>query len=711
MPETMSLLEDFDPVSYDQWRAIVEGDLKGVPFEKKLVSHTYEGIDIQPVYSQRDWDNTNDASGYPGFKPRTRGADPMGLAACGWDVRQEHADPDLVKSNEHILDDLQRGATSLQLRFDAASRDGYDPDDPAAEALVGRDGLAVYSLNDLDALLDTVRLGAIAIGLEAGGTALPMAATLTALWDKRDVARDRVYASLNTDPLAVLARTGDLPTSIDTAMSHLGELAVFCNKELPKVRAVRVGTGPYHHAGATAAQDLGLSMATAFQYLKAMTDAGLSVDEAAKQITFAYSLGCNFFLAIAKLRAARKLWTRLLEACGAEDAAGVGSMQMHVRTSKRVLTARDPWVNLLRNTVTTFAGAIGGAQVITSEPFDKAIGLPDAFSRRIARNTQVILQEESHLAKVIDPAGGCYFIENLTDELAEKGWAELQKIEEQGGMAAALSQGYVHEQIDSAFKGRLENIAKRKDPVTGVSEFPNLSEKPVEKQVPDFEKVREAATQRNARANRSVEIKGTPGTGEVMASLVEAAKSGATVAAMARAIWGDEQPTSITPLHPHPYAQPFEALRDASDSYLAMTGQRPRVFLANLGPIAHHTARAGYARNFFEAGGFEVMTNKGFQGDDAADQAAAAFADSGANIAVICSSDKLYPEMVPAAAPKLHAAGARTVVLAGHPGENEATYREAGVDRFIFMKCDVLATLRELLDEEGVLQGGLSSEG
>ena len=443
MADTTPLLEEFPAASYDQWRAAVDKDLAGAPFEKKLVSHTYEGIDIQPVYSDRDWsaDGTSDPSGYPGFSPRTRGADPMGLAACGWDVRQEHADPDLAKSYQLILEDLQRGATSLQLRFDVACRDGLDPADEAAKDLVGRDGLAVYGLGDLDELLKEVRLGAIAIGLEAGSAAPAMAATLHALWKQRGVPTEQIYTSFNHDPLAVLARSGRLPTSIDTAMKHLGALAVYCDANMPKVRAARVGTGPYHHAGATAAQDLGLSMATAFAYLKAMTDAGLSVEAAAKQVTFAFSLGCNFFLASAKLRAARKLWAKLLEACDVDPSTPGVSMQIHARASKRVLTARDPWVNLLRNTVTTFASAVGGAQIITSEPFDKAIGLPDSFSRRIARNTQVILMEESHRAKVIDPAGGCYFLESLTDELAEKGWAELQKIEAQGGMAQALTSG------------------------------------------------------------------------------------------------------------------------------------------------------------------------------------------------------------------------------------------------------------------------------
>jgi len=699
MPDTMPLLEGFQAVTYEQWRELVDADLRGAPFEKKLVTHTYEGLNIQPVYTPRDFQNDADPSGFPGFSPRTRAADAMGLATCGWDVRQEHADPDLHKSNELILEDLGRGATSLQLRYAAAARDGLDPNDPATESLVGRDGLSVHSVADLEKLLASVRLEAISLGVEAGAAALPFAASHIALWKRQGLDISKVYASLNYDPLAVLARSGKLPYSIDTAMSHVGELASYCTKHMPRVRAVRVGSGPYHHAGATATQDLAFSMATAYAYLKAMTDAGLSVEQAAKQITFAYSVGCNFFLATAKLRAARKLWQKVLEACGAPEAAS--SMQLHVRASKRVLTVRDPWVNLLRNTVATFAAAIGGAQVITSEPFDKAIGLPDSFSRRIARNTQIILMEESHLSKVIDPAGGCYFIETMTDDLAEKAWAELQEVEKQGGMANALTSGYVEQHIASAFKGRLSNIAKRKDPITGVSEFPNLREEPVEKREPDYHAVLADVRSRNQpAADTPMQITGEAGTGEIIEQLVAAADSGVPAYAMAKALWKDSKSTMMTPIHPHPYAAPFEELRDASDTYLAMNGQRPRVFLANMGPIAHHTARATYAQNFFEAGGFEVMTNKGF---DSADKAAAAFGDSGAHIAVLCSSDKLYPEFVPDTAKALREAGADSIVLAGHPGEMEQTYLNAGVDRFIFMKCDVLTTLRELLTEQGVL--------
>ncbi len=709
LPSELKLLDDFPPVSYEQWREVVEKDLKGAPFEKKLITHTYEGIDMQPVYAREDWPSDGDPSGFPAGWPHTRGGNPVGNAVCGWDVRQEHLLPEPAQNNKAILDDLARGVTSIQLRIDAAARRGIAHDQPKFEQFAGRDGCMVHHLADLDAALKDVRLGACGLGLEAGAAFLPAAATVVALLKQRGVDLADAWGAFNADPLAVYVRDGELPMPVDAALSQVAALAKWTSANMPRFRSVRVGSGPYHHAGATAAQDLGISMATAITYLRALTDAGLDINAAARQLLFAYSLGCNQFLAIAKLRAARRLWARVLEASGADLSPDAGvAMVMHARTSKRVITARDPWVNMLRNTVTTFAAAVAGADIVTTEPFDKAIGLSDDFSRRIARNTQVILGEESHLSRVIDPSGGCWFIEKMTDEVAEKGWAVLQDIERQGGMVKAIESGWIHEQIDSAFAPRLKNIARRKDAVTGVSEFPNLREKPVKPRKVDYDALVAAAKRQLSGAGG--DACSLAGNADPMPAAIDAAAGGATISRMLAALKGEAAPATTTALYPFPYAKPFEELRDASDNYLALTGARPKVFLANMGPIAHHTVRATYTTNFFEAGGFEVITNNGFVGDNrddfegAARKAAQAFADSGANIAVICSSDVIYPNMVPAVTPELKKAGARTVILAGHPGENKETYDQAGVDRYIYISCDVLTTLRELLDEEGVLK-------
>jgi methylmalonyl-CoA mutase len=268
-------------------------------------------------------------------------------------------------------------------------------------------------------------------------------------------------------------------------------------------------------------------------------------------------------------------------------------------------------------------------------------------------------------------------------------------------MLRAVRGGWVARQIDSAFAPRARNLARRKEGITGVSEFPNVGERPVARPAPDRAALRAAAMRRLAAARREgPALTALAATAGKTAAAVEAAAQGASVGQIARALGLHAEPAAIPPLTPHPFAAPFEELRDASDAWQAAHGKRPRVFLANMGPVAHHTARATYAKNFFEAGGFEVVGNDGFKDAGAA---ASAFAASGATVAVICSSDKLYPDVVPQVAPRLKAAGARSVVLAGNPGANEAAWRTAGVDRFIFIKCDVLATLREMLREEGVL--------
>lgn len=707
----LDILAEFPQVSVDEWRALVEKDLHGAPFEKRLVTHTYEGISIAPLYTEADRPGGADGSGFPGLAPFTRGSHALGGALCGWDIRQERTEPDPKSFNDALLDDLEHGVTSVQVRFDAAARSGLDPDDDEADGLVGRDGAGLFTVDDLDVAFESVHLDMIGVGLEAGAAFLPAAAAMSALWRQRGADPAKVTGAFNADPLAVLARDGRLPVPLEHALGQAADLAVWTAREHPRVTAIRVGTAPYHHAGATAAQDLAFSMATAVQYLRAMTDAGLELRCAAKQLLFSYAVGCNFFLAASKLRAARTLWTAVLESCGVDPAAA--PMRMHVRTSKRVITARDPWVNMLRNTACAFAGAIGGAEIITTTPFDAAAGLPSPLARRIARNTQIILQDESGLARVADPSGGSYFAEHLSHELAAKAWEIFQEIERLGGMGACLLSGWVSARLAEAVAPRDRNIATRRDAVTGVSEFPNIDERPIEAAPIDYDTVRDGAIDRahtrgevSEAADAATEaISGDASdhpAGERTALALAAVSGGETIGAVCRALWNGQEPEMMAPIAPHAYAEPFELLRDAADDYAERCGHRPRVFLACLGPLAVHTARATYAKNFFNAGGFEVDASDPLE--TAEDVTRAFKASEHASIAVICSSDDVYQSGLAAeTAAALRTAGAHSVVLAGHPGAHEDAYREAGVDRFIFIKCDVLETLRDLLTEEGVL--------
>ncbi|MCX0242302.1 methylmalonyl-CoA mutase small subunit [Streptomyces drozdowiczii] len=609
----LPLAAGFPDPAHEQWQSLVEGvlrksgkDVSGPAAEEALSTTVEDGLITRPLYTSRD--DAPDA-GLPGFAPFTRGSKPEGSTAGGWGVRQRHAFTDPARLNEAVLADLENGVTSLWL------------------AVGGDDGVPV---SGLDRALDGVLLDLAPIVLDPGAELDAAATELLRLHAERGVPAGEVRGSLGADPLGRAAREGGEPD-----LTEAVRWARRCAEEYPGLRAVVVDAMPYHEAGGSAAQELGASLATGVAYLRALTDAGLGVEAACAQLEFRYAATADQFLTIAKMRAARRLWARVAEVCGAP---GAGAQRQHAVTSPVMMTRRDPWVNMLRTTLASLGAGVGGADAVTVLPFDHALGLPDAFARRIARNTSTILLEESHLARVIDPAGGSWYVERLTDELAEAAWAFFQEIERAGGQAAALGSGLVEERIAATWAARSKDLARRKEPVTGVSEFPLLTERPVE---------REPFPAAPARGGLPV-------------------------------VRRDEA---------------FEALRVRSDAHLAATGSRPRVFIAALGPAAVHTARVSFAANLFQAGGVEPV-HEPVRVD--ASTAAEAFAASGADVACLCSSDALYAEQAAEVAAALVAAGARRVYLAGRPGAYD------GVDEYVFAGCDAVAVLSSLLDRMGV---------
>ena len=498
-----SLGNDFPRIDYLTWRKAVEADLKGAPFEKKMVSRTYEGIDLQPIYTEEIFPTSGDPFGAPGFPPFVRGSQVLGNSLAGWNIRQEHAAPDPAEANAQILDDLRNNVSSIVLRLDAASSAGYDADDQNAADLSGRDGVIISAAADLQRALDQVHLDIAGVWLDAGGAFLPAAALYVTSARLVGVEPDRLKGAFNADPLGALMREGSLAVPLDVDLKQMADLAAWTAANAPLMTAVEVSTSPYHHAGATSAQDLAFLLGTGVEYLRALTAGGLDVNAAAKQITFSASVGCRFYQAIAKIRAARMLWAQVVAACGGDAAAQ--TMRLRTTTSRRVLTTRSPAINILRNTAACYAGAIAGADAVTTVPFDAPVVLSTESSRRNARNTQLILGEECHLNHVIDPAGGSWYIEWYTRQLAEKAWALFQQIEAQGGMLAAASSGWVAQQIDVGELERERDIATRKLPITGISEHPDASEKKLGQAAPNRVELRMAAAQRlaNWRATRA----------------------------------------------------------------------------------------------------------------------------------------------------------------------------------------------------------------
>jgi methylmalonyl-CoA mutase len=446
---------------------------------------------------------------------------------------------------------------------------------------------------------------------------------------------------------------------------------------------MRVDARAYHEAGAGEAQELAAALSIGVAYLRALEAAGFSLEEAQGALSFLLVADADEFLTVAKFRALRRLWMRVEEACGLSSEP----VLLQAETAWRMTTRRDPWVNLLRGTIAAFSAGIGGADSVTVLPFTAALGLPDAFARRLARNTQLILLEESNLWRVADPAAGSGGFEALTDALCDKAWALFQEIEREGGIAESLKAGALQARIAAVRAAREKAVATRRDPLTGTSEFPHLAEAEVKVLMPHISR-RERSSPRSGPGEGSA-LSGEAVTPHPLGLAAESTSPSGRGEGSGRG--------ELTALPSLRLAEPYERLRDASDARLGRTGARPKVFLANLGPVSAFTARATFARSFFEAGGVEAAANDGFS-DPAA--AAEAFRASGAEAACLCSSDEIYALHAADTARALKQAGCARVILAGRPGERESELRQAGVDNFIFVGSDILSNLQIFYEEE-----------
>lgn len=649
----------FPPATESDWLALVDKVLKGGP-RTKLDSRTPDGIEISPLYTRDGSPGAADEAGLPGRAPFTRGTHQPGERDGAWGVRAPITPPDPQDANRILRRELERGATAIEVRFDAAFRAAVSPADPTFAELGGVDGVMAPTTDDLARVLEGVLFDVAGVHLRPGADFTRASMMLTEVWNRAGVDPAAVVGGFGADPIGELAATGWLPQGIGAALIEVGELAAGTARRFPGVRAVSVDATPYVEAGAGETQELAAMLATGAAYLRAMSDAGMAVDDACGQIEVTLAADTDVFTTVAKLRAARRLWSTMCAACGASESAQ--ALRLHVRTAERMMTRRDPWVNLLRVTAAAFAAGIGGADEVTTLAYDVQLGEPDDLGRRMARNTQLLLQEEANVGRVIDPAGGSWYVESLTGRIAEQAWARFGELEAAGGLPAALLDGSLGARIAEVRDARLAAVATRREPITGVSEFPDIAEAPSTQLAPDLRMLR----------------------------------SRAVVADAGGASGASGEPTRCEPLQRVRWAEEFEALRDASDSYLAASGTRPRVFLVNIGPVAAHTARATFAKNLFEAGGIEAVTSErgattGFA--DPAD-AVADVVEADARLVCLCSSDGLYEQHAVGFAEALRDAGVSQLYLAGNPGDRRDAETAAGVTEFVHVGVDVLDVLR-----------------
>ena len=613
------LFSEFPPISTEEWMEKITVDLKGADFEKKLVWRTNEGFKVQPFYREEDLQGL-DTDSKPGEFPYVRGT-----KACNeWKVRQTVIIKDVKEANAKVLDILSKGVDSIHF-------------------FVGKD---VLDEKALEVLLNGVSAECVELNFgTAPWVAAQQAKALVAYFTAKNYDLTKLQGSVFFDPMGTMLEMGaDLAGGLSKAKEVMEALA-----PLKKYRCLGASPMTLADAGAYCYQELGYALAWGNEYMRTLTEAGMPAEDVAKKIYFGFSISSNYFMEIAKFRAARMLWAKIVEAyqpaCHCNDKPEDGicrcacKMKIHAHTSRYNQTVFDPYINLLRGQTEAMSAAIAGVDSLSVTPFDSAYENPTEFAERISRNQQLLLKEESHFDKVVDPAGGSYYIENLTAAIAEQAWKLFLSVEEEGGLLKMIQEGKLQEAVNATNKARHEAAAKRREGLLGTNQFPNINETAGERKPKQLYSM---------GANAQVE-------------------------------------RNIAMLDNQRLANEFETLRLATEA----SGKRPKVFMLTIGNLAMRQARAQFSGNFFGCAGYQIIDNLGFK---TVEEGAEAAAKAGADIVVLCSSDDEYAEYGPAA---FKAVGDKAIfVIAGAPACME-DLKAQGIENYVHVRCNVLETLKD----------------
>jgi methylmalonyl-CoA mutase len=611
------LFSEFPPVSTEEWESVIENDLKGADYEKKLVWRSVDGITVKPYYRREDLKDLDVRDSNPGQYPYTRGSKSN---VNNWFIRQEVPFTSVERSAAKALSLISKGTESIHFTFQGQ----ISPDElkelllklPLDQIEVKVTGL---DISILPRLLDNLSTGNGIISRE-----------FRLNWD--------------WDPIGDLCLSGKLFDEASTYEQMADILRV--SKDFSKLRVIGVHGTYFRRAGSKFVQELAFSLAQANEYLAEMDELGIPADETAPKIAFNFAIGSNYFLEMAKLRAARMLWSRIVESYKIQD-PDQAKMYVHAETSMWNKTVYDPYVNMLRTTTEAMSAILGGVNSLTVHPFDSTYREPDEFSERLARNKQIILKEEAHFDKVVDPGGGSYYIEKLTDSIAREAWKLFQEVERQGGFTEAFLSGYIQNEIVTSAQLRDENIARRREILLGINQYP------------DFNEVL------NSKADPSV-IK-TP--------------------------VADPSGADAHPLIPYRGAEGFESIRMATEE----SGKRPKVFMLPIGNKAWRKARADFSANFFGCAGYEIIGNRGFESVIEGVEAAVS---SKAAIVVLCSSDDEYKVYGPEFARSV--TGGFIPVIAGYPEDQVESLKKDGIKYLIHVRSNILETLKEFNEKLGI---------
>lgn len=638
------LFGTFPPVSTSDWEARIMQDLKGADYQKKLVWKTAEGFDVKPYYRNEDIEQIASINSAPGEYPYIRGNQTL---SNDWEIRQDIETDEESEANLLAIDAIKRGATGVGL--------------VAAE---------LETEHDIEELLKGIDPSKVAIHFGAAPSYPALIRIVASHAKSKKQPIEKLKGSFDFDPISYLLLNGDFWKSEKSDLAQVASMVKLGKELMPAMKVINVNGHYFNSAGATMVQELGFSLASGNEYLALATAASVSVDDTAQRMMFSFGIGSNYFMEIARLRAARLLWAKIVEQYHPVDSSSM-QMYIHSNTSAWNKTLFDPYVNLLRSTTEAMSAIIGGTQSLNILPFDTFYKDPDEFSNRLARNQQIILKEEVYLDKVIDPAAGSYYVENLTQLIAEAAWKIFLQVEEKGGMVEAVKSGFVQDLVEKTAGLRLDDIANRRLIQLGTNQHPNPEEQMLEK-IHFAEE--DEMLEEEIYAEEEMEVEEDDED--------------------------DDAPTTYKKLVLFGGSDAFDQLRLATEQFVADGNKKPGVFLFNIGNLAMRKARAMFTTNFFGCAGYEILDNSGFETIDEGVKAAKA---SKAEIVVICSSDDEYATLVPEIAKKLKTANKELLlVVAGYPKEIVETLKQAGVDEFIHVRSNLLHTLETFQEKLGI---------
>jgi methylmalonyl-CoA mutase len=687
-------VSDDEHPTLDDWRALASKDLKGADPDT-LVWETPEGIAVKPLYTDADLEGIEHIGGLPGFAPFVRGPRSTMYAGRPWTIRQYAGFSTAEESNAFYRRNLAAGQQGVSVAFDLATHRGYDSDHPRVVGDVGKAGVAIDSVEDMKILFDGIPLDQMSVSMTMNGAVLPVLACFVVAGEEQGVGQDQLSGTIQNDILKEFMVRNTYIYPPEPSMRIVADIIEHTARNMPRFNSISISGYHMQEAGATADLELAFTIADGLEYVRYAIDRGLDIDEFAGRLSFFFAIGMNVFMEVAKLRAARLLWHRVVEPFAPKKASSL-MLRTHCQTSGVSLTEQDPYNNIVRTTVEALAAVLGGTQSLHTNSFDEALGLPTDFSARIARNTQLIIQEETGIPAVVDPLGGSYYIEALTQDLADRAWEIIQEVEALGGMTKAVDSGMPKLRIEEAAARRQARVDRGQEVIVGVNKY--RAEHPDHVDVLDIDntKVREQQVARleQVRAERDDQAcaaaltalrEGAAGSGNLLALCIDAARARATVGEMSdamEAVFGRHKAEirSITGVYGAAYEgdAAFDAVRRSVDEFAEAEGRRPRILVAKMGQDGHDRGAKVVGTAFADLG-FDVDFGPLFETPA---EVARAAVENDVHVVGVSSQAAGHKTLVPQLIAELEAAGAGDIlVVCGGviPPQDHAFLHEAGV--------------------------------